>query len=116
MKFLITGITGFAGPHLANLLHKEGHKIYGLIRRTNGMESDIRDVVSDEVYNERVSICNACDKFDKNEVRCTECGCFIPAKAKVILDSCPLDKWGTDIESWEKKFEGISEKLDKNNN
>ena len=50
MKFLITGITGFAGAHLANLLHKEGHKIYGLIRRTNGMESDIRDVVPDDVY------------------------------------------------------------------
>lgn len=50
MKFLITGITGFAGPHLANLLYQEGHEIYGLIRRTNGMETDIRDVVSDEVY------------------------------------------------------------------
>ena len=50
MKFLITGITGFAGAHLANLLHKEGHEIYGLIRRTNGMESDIRDVVPDDVY------------------------------------------------------------------
>ena len=49
-KFLITGITGFAGPHLANLLHAEGHEVYGLIRRTNGMESDIRDVVNDEVY------------------------------------------------------------------
>lgn len=50
-KFLITGITGFAGPHLANLLHKEGHEVFGLIRRTNGMESDICDVVKDEVYN-----------------------------------------------------------------
>jgi GDP-4-dehydro-6-deoxy-D-mannose reductase len=50
MKFLITGITGFAGPHLANLLHRMGHKVYGLIRNTNGMENDIRDVVSDEVY------------------------------------------------------------------
>ena len=50
MKFLITGITGFAGAHLANLLHKEGHEIYGLIRRTNGMERDIRDVVPDDVY------------------------------------------------------------------
>jgi GDP-4-dehydro-6-deoxy-D-mannose reductase len=50
MKFLITGITGFAGPHLANLLHRKGHQVYGLIRRTNGMESDIHDVVSDDVY------------------------------------------------------------------
>ena len=51
MKFLITGITGFAGPHMANLLHSQGHEVYGLIRRTNGMETDIRDVVPDEVYN-----------------------------------------------------------------
>lgn len=50
MKFLITGITGFAGPHLANLLHSKGHEVYGLIRSTNGRENDIRDVVSDEVY------------------------------------------------------------------
>ena len=49
-KFLITGITGFAGAHLANLLHENGHEVYGLIRRTNGMESDIRDVVSDDAY------------------------------------------------------------------
>lgn len=50
MKFLITGITGFAGPHLANLLHREGHQVYGLIRGTNGMETDICDIVPDEVY------------------------------------------------------------------
>ena len=49
-NFLITGITGFAGAHLANLLHREGHKVFGLIRRTNGMERDIRDVVPDDVY------------------------------------------------------------------
>jgi len=51
MRYLITGITGFAGPHLANLLHKEGHEVFGLIRRSNGMESDIRDIVPDEIYN-----------------------------------------------------------------
>ena len=50
MRFLITGITGFAGPHLANLLHEEGHEIAGLVRCTNGRENDIRDIVPDEVY------------------------------------------------------------------
>lgn len=50
MKFLITGITGFAGPHLANLLLKEGHDVYGLVRCTNGRENDIRDIVPDENY------------------------------------------------------------------
>ena len=50
MDFLITGITGFAGPHLANLLNSKGHKVYGLIRSTNGRENDIRDVIKDSVY------------------------------------------------------------------
>ena len=49
-KALITGITGFAGPHLANLLHSEGHEVFGLVRSSNGRENDIRDVVPDEVY------------------------------------------------------------------
>ena len=50
MKYLITGITGFAGPHLANLLHKHGHEVHGLIRGSNGMETDILDVVPENVF------------------------------------------------------------------
>ena len=50
-KYLITGITGFAGPHLANLLYDIGHEIYGLTRRCNGMETDILDTVSPECFN-----------------------------------------------------------------
>ena len=30
MKYLITGITGFAGPHLANTLFENNHEIHGL--------------------------------------------------------------------------------------
>ena len=51
MKYLITGITGFAGPHLANLLVQENHEVYGLVRSSNGMEADILDVVPDKNYN-----------------------------------------------------------------
>ena len=50
MKYLITGITGFAGPHLANLLIAEGHEVSGLIRHTNGRQTDILDVVSPEDF------------------------------------------------------------------
>jgi len=48
MKFLVTGITGFAGPHLAKLLMEEGHKVYGLVRCSNGREKDLLDVLSEE--------------------------------------------------------------------
>jgi GDP-4-dehydro-6-deoxy-D-mannose reductase len=50
MKYLITGITGFAGPHLANLLIREGHEVFGLIRHSNGRQTDILDIVSPEDF------------------------------------------------------------------
>ncbi|KKS77422.1 MAG: GDPmannose 4,6-dehydratase [Candidatus Woesebacteria bacterium GW2011_GWC1_42_9] len=50
MKFLITGITGFAGAHMANLLIEQGHDVYGLVRGSNGMESDILDTVSQHKF------------------------------------------------------------------
>lgn len=49
-KYLLTGATGFLASHVANVLYKNGHKIYGLVRRSNGMESDILDAVSPECY------------------------------------------------------------------
>jgi GDP-4-dehydro-6-deoxy-D-mannose reductase len=51
MKYLITGITGFLGPHLANRLIEEGHEVYGLVRINNGREHDIRDIVAEENFN-----------------------------------------------------------------
>ena len=50
MKFLITGITGFLGPHLANLLVESGHEVYGLVRLNNGRHNDIRDIVPNENF------------------------------------------------------------------
>ena len=38
MKFFITGITGFAAPHLAKILLEDGHEVHVLIRGSNGRE------------------------------------------------------------------------------
>ena len=46
MKYLVTGITGFAGPHLAKILLDNGHEVHGVIRGANGRESDLLDVLS----------------------------------------------------------------------
>lgn len=48
MKYIITGITGFAGPHLAKLLLDNGHEVHGIVRGANGRESDLLDVLSSE--------------------------------------------------------------------
>ena len=47
MKFLVTGITGFAGPHLAKLLLQEGHEVHGIVRTANGREMDLLDIMSE---------------------------------------------------------------------
>jgi len=67
--------------------------------------------VSDEVYKHRITTCKNCDKYDELENRCKECGCYVPVKAKIILDSCPLEKWGVDNSSWEEKFNSMIEDL-----
>jgi GDP-4-dehydro-6-deoxy-D-mannose reductase len=46
MKYLVTGITGFAGPHLAMLLLKEGHEVHGIVRTANGREQDLLDIMT----------------------------------------------------------------------
>lgn len=51
MKYFITGITGFAGPHLARLLLQEGHTVHALIRGSNGREMDLLDILeADEIH------------------------------------------------------------------
>jgi GDP-4-dehydro-6-deoxy-D-mannose reductase len=50
MKCLITGITGFLGPHLAQKLIKEGHQVYGLLRGTRGSEHEIKDLLSENEF------------------------------------------------------------------
>lgn len=52
MHCLITGITGFLGPHLAKQLISAGHKVYGLLRGTRGSEQEIRDILSENEFNQ----------------------------------------------------------------
>jgi GDPmannose 4,6-dehydratase len=53
-KFLITGITGFAGPNLAKLLLSEGHEVHGVIRCPNGRQTDLLDILTIEEYDKIV--------------------------------------------------------------
>ena len=50
MNYLITGITGFAGPHLAKLLLSEGHSVHGVVRGAHGREVELLDTLSQEEY------------------------------------------------------------------
>jgi len=51
MNYLITGITGFLGPHLAKQLIENGDNVYGLLRGTRGSEQELRDVLDENIFN-----------------------------------------------------------------
>jgi len=50
MRCLITGITGFLGPHLAKQLLSENHEVYGLLRGTRGSEQEIKDLLTEDEF------------------------------------------------------------------
>lgn len=56
MKYFVTGITGFLGPHLVNRLVEEGHEVFALVRINNGRENDIRDIVTSENFEKIVFV------------------------------------------------------------
>lgn len=71
--------------------------------------------VSDEVKNQRLEICRKCEKYDSEQIRCTECGCFLEYKAGFSLDSCPLEKWGESKKDWmDGKFNTLIDGMEKN--
>lgn len=40
---------------------------------------------------ERLKICVGCPKMSKGI--CTSCGCVLQAKARIVEEECPLNKW-----------------------
>ena len=65
----------------------------------NAMQSDAL-FVSDEVKEERLTICRACEYYDEEQFRCKHCGCWLESKSRFALDSCPIDKWVESDTDW----------------
>lgn len=56
-------------------------------------------MVSDKIYKDRITICENCDRFDKERTLCKECGCYLPIKARWAEQKCPIDKWPAETPS-----------------
>lgn len=74
-------------------LVKFSHKLINHIQKVSSSEESLS--ISDEIYNQRIEVCKTCPKYDKEQHRCKECGCFLEVKAKFIFEECPLQKWQT---------------------
>jgi hypothetical protein len=49
--------------------------------------------VTENVAEERYSICLGCPELLKLTKQCKKCGCFMAIKSKMKVASCPLGKW-----------------------
>lgn len=45
-----------------------------------------------ELAQSRIETCIECEHFTPVK-SCTQCGCYMPAKTKVVNANCPLKKW-----------------------
>ncbi len=51
----------------------------------------IKILATEEVRQNRISICESCEKFKL--YFCTECNCYMPFKTRIETYSCPKNKW-----------------------
>ena len=51
------------------------------------------EYASDEQAKARMDICRQCPHMLQVMRVCQSCGCFLPAKVKFAMSSCPKEKW-----------------------
>lgn len=49
--------------------------------------------VSQDDAEKRKAICENCTFFNKEQQRCTKCGCYMAVKVYLKASSCPVGKW-----------------------
>jgi hypothetical protein len=54
---------------------------------------NLKDYVSEEISNNRYSICMECPELIKLTKQCKKCGCFMAAKTKLEKAACPIGNW-----------------------
>jgi len=50
-------------------------------------------LATQEVQEERKSICYTCEYYDVEDHRCKACGCMLSIKVTMSANSCPKHKW-----------------------
>lgn len=71
-------------------------------------------LVSDEVKQQRLETCRACEYYDEKQVRCRHCGCFLEHKVQFAIDSCPLDKWTHSDSKWvDHEYQDVLDRIER---
>jgi hypothetical protein len=74
-------------PQMARNLGQDIVKTVKSVAAGNAINADSQEA------NQRKSICNTCEFFNKAQDRCTKCGCFMAVKVYIKASNCPIGKW-----------------------
>ena len=66
-------------------------RVWNLARSLTDFVMDGLKTVTAEQYEDRLKICDGCDR--RREDYCVECGCSLSLKARGRAFQCPLQKW-----------------------
>ena len=55
-------------------------------------QESVADYVGDEIYAERLKICNNCEKL-VGGMTCQNCGCFVQFRARHLAAACVEGRW-----------------------
>ena len=61
---------------------------------TNMLQIDTKWQKQKRMSDERLKICNECDRYEPELTRCRECGCIMKVKSHIPNAHCPINKWG----------------------
>lgn len=80
----------------------------------------VHSFVEDQVKEQRLAVCNGCDRLDQESRRCKICKCFVDAKTKAEtnynpirlrneITHCPNGYWGDiEIANHYREIDGLS--------
>jgi hypothetical protein len=66
---------------------------YNIIHVIKDLVSNNLDVSPDSVVEARNKICEQCEAREPITHICTACGCFLPAKVRILKSDCPMELW-----------------------
>ena len=47
----------------------------------------------EELAKARIKSCMGCEYWNRKPNRCSQCGCFLGVKVKLLEEHCPINKW-----------------------
>jgi len=75
-------------------LIKEAKNLAGCVgRAAKALVTHKKVLAPTEIRAERIAICEKCEYFAKDAVRCYKCGCKLFAKVALATEACPEGKW-----------------------